>query len=93
MNIQISNLPKGIFQATLEDLFKKFGVVTTVVFHYDNLGMAVRANVLMEQGGEKAIETLNGYLLDNKRLKVQENSGDQEKWGDMESESEHITKN
>ena len=92
MNIQVSNLPENVFQSTIEGLFNKFGLVTTVVIHHNDNGIPVRGTVVMEEGGRKAIDTLNGYMLDDKRIKVEEISDEQEKLGENESENENTTK-
>lgn len=93
MNIRISNLPKNVFQSTVEGLFNKFGEVTTVVLHRDVNGVPVRGTVVMEEGGQNAIADLDGYMLDGVKIKVEEASSDQEKSGENESENEHLTTN
>jgi len=74
MNIHVGNLPKGVTEAEVENLFSPFGRVSGVdvvvnVRTGEQMGYAF---ILMqsEEEGVRAIEALNGKDLNGKALAI-----------------------
>ena len=66
--IQVSNLPSTVTDAQLDNLkasFSSFGEISSFAYHKDVI------HIVMESGGDKAIEALNNQLLESKPIKVE----------------------
>ena len=74
MNIYVGNIPHSIEEEALRELFEKFGPIVSVKKITDKFTGAPRGFgfVQMEnkEDAEKAIEELNGYELEGRKLVV-----------------------
>ena len=74
MNIYVGNLPTKLDDKDIQDLFEKFGEVTSVQIMRDASTGMCRGHgfVLMREGAVKAIESLNGSSFNGKNIRVNE---------------------
>lgn len=72
-NVYVKNLPMDLTQATLEDLFKKFGTLTSIMLATDKDGKSKGfgfLNYLAPEEANAAVEALNEHEIGDKKLFV-----------------------
>ena len=74
MNIYVGNIPWGLEDQDLENVFAEHGTVTSAKIIKDRATGSSRGFgfVEMSDGGEAAIEALNGTEVDGRELVVNE---------------------
>ena len=75
-NIFVGNLPFSVGEEQLQELFQQKGAVDSVTVMRDsNMGRSrgfAFVNMATEEDARKAIEELNGYTLEDRKLTVNE---------------------
>ena len=74
MNIYVGNISWGLSDQDLENVFAEYGTVTSAKIITDRMTNRSRGFgfVEMSDGGEAAIESLNGTEVDGRELVVNE---------------------
>ena len=76
MIIHISNLPLGLIETDIRRLFLKYGEVVSITLVRDTLSNRSRGRAYLKMQNDKeaknAINTLNGFMLNGKSIRVAE---------------------
>jgi RNA recognition motif-containing protein len=82
MNIEVTNLNVNLIEADLQRLFTPFGEISSVVILRDKFNNRSKGKAVIQmpvrQEAQKAVASLMGYLLGDKKISVTERPATEE---------------